>query len=320
MKTIRTACRYPTLCAALLLAACGGGSSTPVDAIEFVSPSQATPVELGTSLEIRWRPLVGGAGITGDLYADDDGDLATTDDQVTIATARAVTSGTVDTLQWDTTAVDAGGYWLVIVLHDGSNRYEERGPRLSLSDPEELIYQPASLTPDVAILTKDPFDTNFWQTVRTDAAGDVASGELDLREVEVAQTDVTITFRLTITSTVSQALLRADTVFFAVLDDVRIGDRRGIFWIQSDGASPDGFAVFVPEGGSYNELLFYPVDVAATVQGEVTLGLAVEHFAFDVDSGESSDFTVWASAQRRSGGRTVSNDVSSPRVVRFLKN
>ena len=140
------------------------------------------------------------------------------------------------------------------------------------------------------------------------------------RKAGKAKGDLTITFRLTLSSTVSQPLLRADTVFFAVLDDVRVGDRRGQFWLQSDGNSADGFAVFLPEGGSVNELLFYPVDVAAAAGGEVTLGLPVEHFAFDADAGEGSDFTVWASAQRRVGNSVVANDVSAKRVVRFLKD
>ena len=58
---------------------------------------------------------------TTDVYADLDGNLATTGDQYLLGTSLDEQDGTARTIMWDTAGIPEGAYFIVIVTNDGTN-------------------------------------------------------------------------------------------------------------------------------------------------------------------------------------------------------
>jgi len=97
----------------ILLGACSSGDSNiQVLALTVQEPAQAQTVRPGEAVEVR--SLVS-LPATLSIYADEDGDLATTDDQTAIAIDRDDPGGTPQSLNCDTSGFDPGTYTIVVV-------------------------------------------------------------------------------------------------------------------------------------------------------------------------------------------------------------
>ncbi|MHC5044673.1 MAG: hypothetical protein ACYTGI_20130 [Planctomycetota bacterium] len=101
-----------SLVAVILLAACSGGSTIQVLTLTVQEPALAQTVRPGEAVGVQ--SLVS-LPATVSIYADADGDLATTDDQTAIAVDRADPGSTPQSLNWDTSGMDTGNYTIVVV-------------------------------------------------------------------------------------------------------------------------------------------------------------------------------------------------------------
>ena len=128
------------LALALFLGGCDGSDPVPTEAettepdpgdpveeqnlpptVTVEAPGSATTVCRGGILEITYTDDDPDDVATTDVFADRDGDLATTNDQVALAAGRPEGDGALQTVMWDTTGVEAGSYEIVVRTDDGTN-------------------------------------------------------------------------------------------------------------------------------------------------------------------------------------------------------
>jgi hypothetical protein len=121
LEPLRIGNRVAWVLCCFVIAACGGGGGTANAAptVAFVEPDQAVQLGLGAPLQITYRDDDPDSVATTTLYADIDGDLATTNDQVVIAVDRPDQDGAEQTITWDTTGAPSGVYGLYAVATDG---------------------------------------------------------------------------------------------------------------------------------------------------------------------------------------------------------
>jgi len=110
----------------LLVAGCGGSSNAipiPNDSptITLLEPSFDALMEPGLTVQIEYVDEDSEGTCSSCLYADLDGDLATTLDQITLALDRPGGDGATQAVLWDTTGVASGAYTILAVASDDSN-------------------------------------------------------------------------------------------------------------------------------------------------------------------------------------------------------
>jgi len=117
-----------------ILAVTDDGANLPVVAssagVVTINAAPSVSVSgLTARLDVRVGSSVGVAYVDDDpddeaatdLFADADGDPATTDDRYAIAADRAEQDGSTQSVDWDTTGVVPGSYVIVAVVSDGVN-------------------------------------------------------------------------------------------------------------------------------------------------------------------------------------------------------
>jgi hypothetical protein len=115
------------LMAAAALVAAGCSSSDPAaptnspPTVTVTSPQTDLDVGTGGVVPVTYADNDPDNDATTDVYADLDGNLATTGDQYTLATDVDEQDGVAKTINWDTTGVPEGAYSIIIVTDDGVN-------------------------------------------------------------------------------------------------------------------------------------------------------------------------------------------------------
>ena len=108
---------------ALLSVGCGGGGDgTPSNVsptLAFQSPNVDLEGQVGMVIDVRYVADDPDDEAMTDIYADLDGNIATIADRYTILKDRPEVNGGAQTVQWDTTGVPEGSYYLVGVVSDG---------------------------------------------------------------------------------------------------------------------------------------------------------------------------------------------------------
>jgi hypothetical protein len=105
---------------AFLAAGCGGGGGNVTPTVSFLEPAVAAVVAPGASVQIEYVDSDPDDIALTTLYADRDGDLATTGDQITIEADRPDRDGAPQSVLWDTTGYAPGTYHVLAVTDDGT--------------------------------------------------------------------------------------------------------------------------------------------------------------------------------------------------------
>lgn len=102
------------------LGACGGGGSNAAPEVAFDNLLAPIMAMIGGTVAIDYTDDDTDSDAMTSFYADIDGDLLTTGDQVVIATDRPEMDGTAQSFFWDTAGVTPGIYRIFAVTTDGS--------------------------------------------------------------------------------------------------------------------------------------------------------------------------------------------------------
>ncbi len=109
----------------VLIASCGSNGSEPppntAPTVVILSPAVNVQVTRGDALAIRFRDNDPDDDATTDVFADRDGDLATTDDQFIVATGRTDANDAESSVSWVTSGIALGSYRIVVRVSDGVN-------------------------------------------------------------------------------------------------------------------------------------------------------------------------------------------------------
>ncbi|MHC4973963.1 MAG: NHL repeat-containing protein [Planctomycetota bacterium] len=151
-----------SLVAVLALAGCGGsgdggGGGSAAPTVTVTAPAVDVGGEVGTLVQIRYADDDPDSFATTDLFADGDGDLATTQDRIRIATGRPEQGGAAQTLSWNTAGVPPGTYFIVARVSDGTSTAADAAPgRVTLTPnqpPQVTVHFPpaTSLTESAQI-------------------------------------------------------------------------------------------------------------------------------------------------------------------------
>lgn len=117
--------RSPLLPALPLLLGCGavlalGSCHGSTTGTKFTSATGSSEARQGSTVELTYRTALQGA-TTADVFADVDGDLGTTGDQVLIEAGRPVVKNKTERVFWDTKATPADTYQVLVVFHRASD-------------------------------------------------------------------------------------------------------------------------------------------------------------------------------------------------------
>jgi len=125
------------------LGACGGGSSNAAPEVSFDNLLAPVMAMLGGTVPINYTDDDPDSDATTTLYADRDGDLLTTGDQVVIAMDRPEMNGTPQSVSWDTTGVTPGIYRIFAVTTDTNTIVAVEAPgRITVNNV--LAFAPAN--------------------------------------------------------------------------------------------------------------------------------------------------------------------------------
>ena len=116
-----------------------GGDPTAKLELEIRSPESDMQVEPGMVVSIEYRGSAEGES-TADIYADRDGDLETTDDQVAIERGVPVDNGAVRVVSWDTSEVPAGRYSIVAMMTEAGS-----GETVTALGPGEVTVEESTI-------------------------------------------------------------------------------------------------------------------------------------------------------------------------------
>ncbi len=120
----RTAALALLAAVAMLAAGCDGDDPVPVNAaptVNVTSPQTDMDVGVGGVVPVTFADDDPDNDAMTDVFADLDGNLATTGDQFALGTDLDEQDGTAKTINWDTTGVPEGAYFIIIVTDDGVN-------------------------------------------------------------------------------------------------------------------------------------------------------------------------------------------------------
>jgi len=107
------------LCAFSALTACGGNGSNAEPEVMFDNLGGPVMALLGGTVQIDYTDNDPDDDAMTSLYADQDGDLMTTGDQVLIAMDRPEMDGTAQSVTWNTAGIPPGIYRIFAVTTDG---------------------------------------------------------------------------------------------------------------------------------------------------------------------------------------------------------
>jgi len=128
-----------TLLSLLLLAigACGGGggAGSVAPTLIVIAPAFNLAVEVGAVVQIRYLDRDTDSVATTDILADVDGDLETTGDQFVVALGRQENNGVEQTVNWTTTNIPPGAYFIVLRTSDGTTEVTETAAGTVTLDP-----------------------------------------------------------------------------------------------------------------------------------------------------------------------------------------
>ncbi len=173
------------LCCSVLLtlAACGGGGGTPTNApptVVVTAPSSDLEIGLaeGGMVQIDYADNDSDGAATTDLLADQDGDLATTGDQILIAASRPDMGGASQTVSWNVSGVVPGTYKIVARTSDGSAVVTgEASGQVVLNAPPSLTIQEPAL--DVVLSRGGQVGIAFTANDADDGAATWLFGDAD---------------------------------------------------------------------------------------------------------------------------------------------
>lgn len=100
---------------------CGSSSSNAAPTVSVTAPASATSLGLGATVQVDYVDADTDDVSMTDIYADLDGDISTTNDQIPIAIARPESDGAIQSVMWDTDGVPPGTYTIIAVSTDGNN-------------------------------------------------------------------------------------------------------------------------------------------------------------------------------------------------------
>jgi hypothetical protein len=111
------------LAVALTVAGCDGddAASNAVPTVTVTEPQTDVDVANGTTVPVTYADDDPDDVATTSVYADLDGNLATTGDQYLLGSNLDEQDGTSRTIMWDTANVPEGAYYIIIVTDDGTN-------------------------------------------------------------------------------------------------------------------------------------------------------------------------------------------------------
>jgi hypothetical protein len=107
--------------AILIFGGCSSSADNADPTISILEPSAPMLSAPGSTLQIDYVDDDSDDMALTSLYADIDGDLATTNDQIAIELDRPDGDGAAQSVMWDTTGVASGAYTILAVTADGSN-------------------------------------------------------------------------------------------------------------------------------------------------------------------------------------------------------
>jgi sugar lactone lactonase YvrE len=136
----------------------GGGGGGAAPSVTVVAPAVDMGGEVGTLVQIRYVDDDPDSFATTDLFADGDGDLATTQDRIRIATGRPELGGATQTLSWSTAGTPPGTYFIVARVSDGTSTATDAAPgrvTLSPNQPPQVTvhFPPATSLTEAALIT-----------------------------------------------------------------------------------------------------------------------------------------------------------------------
>jgi hypothetical protein len=109
----------------LVVGGCDSGGEEETEnlapTVELKSPASNLAVDPGDMVSIVYADEDPEGSASTNLYADADGNLATTGDQIVIATGRPANGGLDQTVPWNTAGVPAGTYTVIARTSDGRN-------------------------------------------------------------------------------------------------------------------------------------------------------------------------------------------------------
>lgn len=134
----------------------GGGSAAPT--VTVIAPATDLDGEVGFPVQIRYVDDDPDSFATTDLFADADGDLATAQDRIVIATGRPELGGATQTVSWNTGGAPPGTYFVVARVSDGASSASDAAPgRVTLTPnapPQVTVhFPPATSLTDAALIT-----------------------------------------------------------------------------------------------------------------------------------------------------------------------
>ncbi|MHC4136963.1 MAG: outer membrane protein assembly factor BamB family protein [Planctomycetota bacterium] len=149
--------------AALALAGCGssgdgGGGGSAAPTVTVIAPLADLGGEIGILVQIRYVDDDRDSFATTDFFADGDGDLATTQDQIRIATGRPELDGATQSFSWNTAGRPAGTYFIVARVSDGTGTATDTAPGRVTLNPNAppqvtVLFPPAASLTDAAQVT-----------------------------------------------------------------------------------------------------------------------------------------------------------------------
>ena len=148
---------------ALALAGCGGsgddgGGGSAAPTVTVIAPLVDLAGEIGFLVQIRYIDDDRDSFATTDFFADGDGDLATTQDQIRIATGRPDMGGATQSFAWNTAGRPTGTYFIVARVSDGTSTATDTAPgrvTLNPNTPPQVtvLFPPATSLTDAAQVT-----------------------------------------------------------------------------------------------------------------------------------------------------------------------
>ena len=131
--------RWALLLATLIsLAACGGSGASLGDppSLTVSEPQAERDVAAGVAVDIAFQAFDDDSDARVDVFADADGDPATTGDRFELFSGIPERDGALEQRSWNTNNVPPGSYRILVRIDDGSN------PPVTVIAPGMVIVRP----------------------------------------------------------------------------------------------------------------------------------------------------------------------------------
>jgi len=245
--------------------------------ITMLQPDDGNTVDRGTQVSVQYRDGDPDSVAATSIYADRDGDLGTTGDQILIAGDRPEQDGVAQSVVWDTTGAPTGRYSIIGRTTDGEFTAVDEAPggiTIRLAGPPNPAFAQrvaSGIVQDLAACSQRDFIiTGLHNAPATFGPGEVNettflnSGSFVARynndgslgwAVEVAATDVAgtqavecfadrssiVTGNFRGTLTIGSTMLTTDAFFDALV--ARFNVDGSLAWARQDGGAPGTRAI-----------------------------------------------------------------------------